>query len=105
MTEWSLDGTFDRIPVPKIWTQLFTVHAFSGEKLVHLVYRLLARKTTATYTEVFRQIKDRARQLNIVVAPTMLRCDFESGLIPALRQYIMKWKNKYCQNAQQRCKK
>ena len=71
-----MDGTFTHIP--KFHTQMFSIHAFAGQKLLLLVYVLIANKDRATYIAVLRQLKDKAAP-NITLNPTTIHCDFESG--------------------------
>ena len=37
------------------------------------------------YSEVFRYLKDKACNLNVVLSPNLLTCDFESGQIVSIR--------------------
>ena len=63
----------------------FSFHAFEGDKLVPLVYCLLSAKTRVIYSELFRSLKDKASNLNVVLSPKLVTCDFESGLIASIR--------------------
>ena len=78
-----MDGTFKS--VPDIYLQLFTIQVFEGDKLIPLIYCLLSTKTRAMYSDVFRYLKDKASNLNVVLSPNLLTCDFESGLIASVR--------------------
>ena len=80
---WCVDGTFRS--VPHLYLQLFTIHAFEGDKLIPLIYCLLSAKTRVIYSELFRALKDNAGNLNVVLAPELVTCDFESGLIKSIR--------------------
>ena len=81
-----MDGTFDASP--KLYSQLFTLHVFQNEKLLPLVYCLLASKERAVYVEVFRVIKRKAQERNIAFSPTIIMSDFESGMIAAVRDEL-----------------
>ena len=82
-SHWCADGTFTS--VPKIYTQIFTIHGFEGDKLIPLVYCLLSSKTRAKYSQVFRSIKDKVDTLDVLLMPTLFTCDFESGLISCIK--------------------
>ena len=79
---WCVDSTFRS--VPHLYLQLFIIHAFEGDKLIPLIYCLLSAKTRVIYSELFRALKDNAGNLNVVLAPELVTCDFESGQIKAL---------------------
>ena len=74
--------------IPKIFSdhngQLWSIHAFWGKKLIPFVYVLTTSKTQQKYTEGIRLLKDHAVQLGVVLNPSTISCDFESGLLPAL---------------------
>ena len=50
-----------------------------------LIYCLLSAKTRVIYSELFRSLKDNASDLNVVLSPELVTCDFESGLIASIR--------------------
>lgn len=52
----SMDGTFDVTPL--LFRQLFTLHAFEDDRLLPLVYVLMATKTAAMYSDVLSDIKN-----------------------------------------------
>jgi hypothetical protein len=56
-----MDGTFS--VVPRLYGQLFTIHAFDDTTLLPLVYVLMANKTTALYTSVFQDLKAQCQQV------------------------------------------
>ena len=74
-SHWCADGTFKS--VPKIYTQIFTIHGFEGDKLTPLVYCLLSSKTRAIYSQVFRSLKDKADSLDVLLMPTLFTCDLK----------------------------
>ena len=80
---WCVDGTFKS--VPHLYRQLFSIHAFEGDKLIPLIYCLLSAKTRVIYSELFRSLKDNASDLKVVLSPELVTCDFESGLIASIR--------------------
>jgi hypothetical protein len=81
-----LDGTFRT--VPRAYYQLFTVHAEVTTNYVPpLVYMLMTRKTQESYeaafTEMGRLIQERH---GVAWAPDTVTCDYETGLLPAIRR-------------------
>ena len=46
---------------------------------------IFSAKTRVIYSELFRALKDNAGNLNVVLAPELVTCDFESGLIKSIR--------------------
>ena len=62
-----MDGTFD--VVPKIFAQLFTIHAFFNAKQIPLIFSLLPNKNSSTYVTLFRTLKDEAMVMNWVLNP------------------------------------
>jgi hypothetical protein len=47
-----MDGTFDA--APKLFMQLFSIHAFVGERLVPLVYVLMSSKAQVPFSKSFQ---------------------------------------------------
>jgi MULE transposase domain len=78
-----MDGTFDA--VPHLYSQLFTLHSFEHGKLLPLVYCLMSSKERTAYVDIFQALKSQAEEINLTLAPTTIISDFESGLIPAVR--------------------
>jgi hypothetical protein len=74
----SMDGTFRT--VPSIYQQLFTVHAFFDNRLLPLVYVLMARKSTRAYVKVFKSLKSACTNLGLQLQPDVIMSDFETGL-------------------------
>ena len=77
-----MDGTFDTAPL--FFVQIFTIHVFVGEKLIPLIYCLMARKSREAYKKLFRVLKDKAIENQVHLEPQFITIDFESGLIPAI---------------------
>ncbi|KAL2631004.1 hypothetical protein R1flu_015690 [Riccia fluitans] len=77
-----MDGTFDTCP--HLFQQLFTIHAFFGERQVPLLYVLMSSKGREAYVSLFRNLKDLAILRGRRFSPEQILSDFESGLIPAI---------------------
>lgn len=90
-----MDGTFDI--APRLFSQVYTIHAFLRDRLLPLVYVLMSSKTTQQYVEVFAQLKQSCNQLGLLLDPTNIMTDFESGIIPAVRQEFPQACHKGCQ--------
>ena len=71
--------------VPKLFTQLFTVHGFRYNTYVPLVYCLLPGKTTALYEAAFRHIMTEIVDLGLTFKPTTFFADFEQAIYTAAR--------------------
>ncbi|KAI6655754.1 hypothetical protein LOD99_1896 [Oopsacas minuta] len=80
---WCVDGTFRS--VSHLYLQLFSIHAFEGDKLIPLIYCLLPAKTRIIYSEVILALKDKTNELTTILLPELITCDFESGLIASIR--------------------
>ena len=76
---WYGDGTFQ--VAPRLFTQLYTIHAPVYGQLLPLVYCLLTNKTTATYTAVFSLIKE-----SLPLPPRLIhfRSDYENATMNAM---------------------
>jgi hypothetical protein len=77
-----VDGTFDVCPA--LFQQLFTMHAFSGERLLPLVFCFMSSKTRAMYENVFNVLKQESLARGNVFNPLTIMSDFETGLIAAV---------------------
>ena len=73
------DGTFDK--APKMFYQLYTWHAKIGNSFPPCVYILLQKKNEATYSEMFRILKDLVPNM----APQKILLDFERACINAAK--------------------
>ena len=74
------DGTFDKSP--KMYAQLYTVHAALGEKFVPCIYFLLPGKSTPIYEkmlEILTLIMDGFQ-------PDIFIVDFENAMLTALQE-------------------
>ena len=82
--DWHIDGTFK--VVPRLFHQMFTIHARVEKKLIPCVYALMQTKSTQSYRHVFRIIKDECHAKNIALQPHSVTMDFEAAMISATRQ-------------------
>ncbi|XP_077507719.1 uncharacterized protein LOC144118749, partial [Amblyomma americanum] len=79
---WFVDGAFS--VAPAVFYQLYTIHALQSGRVLRLAYCLLKRKTTATYTRIFRKMLE----LEPALSPMSLLTDFEQGAIQAFRSEV-----------------
>ena len=77
-----MDGTFNT--VPKIYTQLYTLHGFFKDQMIPFIYILLPDKKLTTYLRIFRLLQDKALELGLVFAPKTFQIDFETAVIRAI---------------------
>ena len=89
-----LDGTFKA--APRLYRQLFSIHGLHHGHCLPLVYCLLADKKRESYHALLDHIKRHMAELNLVLNPSKLICDFESGLLPALRCHFPNSRLKGC---------
>ena len=78
-----VDGTFQTCP--RVFYQIFTIHATYAGKHIPLVYCLLPNKRQETYERVFRIIQEKADQLGLNLMPQTVLSDFELAIMQALR--------------------
>ena len=76
---WSLDGTFKT--VPRIFSQLYSIHGFLNDRSVPLIYALLPDKCQTTYANFLDQLK----KVKPDLAPESIMVDFEKASINSLR--------------------
>ena len=84
--ELFVDWTFDA--VPKLFKQLFTIHAFNGEKQFPRLYCYLENKTAAIYTLLIVSLKKLATNKGLEFSPKKITSDFESGWISAVHESL-----------------
>ena len=89
-----MDGTFDA--APRLFTQLYTIHAFVADRLIPFVYVLMEDKAANTYTDVFIALHQLCNQHGQQLQPATIMTDFESGVIPAIRQQFVMSRHKGC---------
>ena len=78
-----VDGTFKA--APRLYRQLLTIHGLYCRHTMPLVYCLLADKKRESYYDCLDHVKRQMVTLDIVFDPPKILCDFEVGLISALR--------------------
>lgn len=78
-----VDGTFKTCP--GLFVQMYSIHGLYNERVIPLVFSLLSDKTCATYYLLFNKLRDAAAKLGLVLNPTCIMSDFESGLIEAVK--------------------
>jgi hypothetical protein len=83
-----VDATFSVVPKP--FKQLFTFQAFPcGDKsLVPFIYVLMSHKTKRSYVKLFNWLKAFAAGNQLPINWQYITCDFESGLLPAIRDCL-----------------
>lgn len=79
-----VDGTF--YTCPRLFCQLFTLHVEAYGKVLPMAFSLLPDKSQHTYQRLFRILKTRAQNLGLQFSPTVIRSDYEQGIISAVRQ-------------------
>ena len=72
-----MDGTFKS--VPRLFSQLYTIHGLYRGHVVPLLFCLLDSKTRATYHSVINIIKDHLAEENLLLDPASVMSDFETG--------------------------
>lgn len=85
-TDIYMDGTFDTAPRGGFYSKLYTIHVFVGERMVPVVYVLSSMKTTPVYVAMFDSLKNECTSSGLIFQPQTVMTDFESGVIPAIRQ-------------------
>ncbi|ESN97545.1 hypothetical protein HELRODRAFT_177977 [Helobdella robusta] len=74
-TRWFMDGNFSLSP--NIFHQLYFIRVAYLNHYVTCAYALMTSRNQASYEEVFKAIKDKAQEHNIILAPTTVMLDFE----------------------------
>ena len=84
---WLGDGTFK--VAPRVFFQLYTVHAVVNSKVTPLVYALLPNKTTPNYIRIFAKLHEKISELEGMTddfgGPTLMLLDFEQGAISGIQ--------------------
>ena len=73
-----MDGTFKA--APRLFSQLYWVHAVYREHVVPVLYCLLPDKSRATYHRMFDIVRGKMAALNLPLNPQIIMSDFESGI-------------------------
>ncbi|XP_054709164.1 uncharacterized protein LOC129218868 [Uloborus diversus] len=79
-----MDGTFKI--VPKLFSQLYTIHGSYLGKIFPLAFCLIGSKSKETYIELFSAIKEHARSHGLIFHPKFVMMDFETACIAALEE-------------------
>ncbi|CAF4918441.1 unnamed protein product, partial [Rotaria sp. Silwood1] len=78
-----MDGTFSK--TPPHFTQVFIIHAINFDKCVPCVFGLTINKKSATYRQMFFELKQIAAERQKQFSPQLLLTDFESGILPVVK--------------------
>uniref|UniRef100_A0A6V7JV94 MULE transposase domain-containing protein n=1 Tax=Bracon brevicornis TaxID=1563983 RepID=A0A6V7JV94_9HYME len=78
---WQADGTFDA--VPRIFSQLYTIHAYIDHQAIPMVYILTTTKTTKLYKTVLQKIQNMSENMN---PPKQIICDYEKAFMKAVKK-------------------
>ncbi len=81
--KWYVDGTFKA--VPKIFTQLLTLHTKYLGKHWPCVHVLCSSKSKETYMLMYSNIKQKLNAVGMVPRPKSINVDFELAMICAIR--------------------
>lgn len=73
-----MDGTFDFCT--KYFLQLFTIHAYSNNIYVPVVFCLLLNKKKSTYTELFQLIREKCTESGYHLLPKTVVVDYEIAI-------------------------
>ena len=84
--ELFVDGAFEA--VPSLYSQLFTIHTFNGQKQFPRLYCFLAGKNAEIYTRLIAALKDIATRKGLEFSPKRITSDFESGWIAAVGEAL-----------------
>lgn len=77
-SSWYVDGTFEYCP--RFFTQLFTILGLKNGYYIPLVFCLLPNKTSLSYYQVFKYIKEECDELNLSISPKIITADFETAI-------------------------
>jgi hypothetical protein len=81
---WCADGTFK--VAPDFALQIYTIHAFIGNKAIPTLYTILGDKRKETYVRLFQKIKE----LQPALEPESVMFDFETGALNAFKETFSK---------------
>jgi hypothetical protein len=87
---WYADGTFK--VVPKLFNQLFTIHALNYQTVIPTIYALMPNRRSEIYIKVLEAIKNLKPDLN----PKSIMTDFELSSIKAFNNSFPRAANKGC---------
>ena len=80
---WYGDVTFSVIP--PFFKQLYTIHGEYLGSIFPMVFCLLPKKSSATYTAVFSIIKDKMESLGLNIEIQTFRSDFETAAYSSMK--------------------
>ena len=80
---WYGDGTFS--VTPPFFKQLYTIHGEYLGTIFPMVFCLLPKKSSETYTAVFKIIKDKMESLGMSIEIQIFRSDFETAAYSSMR--------------------
>ena len=72
-----MDGTFKA--APRLFTQLYSIHALYRDHVVPVIYYLLPNKLRATYHDVVDILKRVMATYRLLLNPQTIMSDYESG--------------------------
>ncbi|CAF3122750.1 unnamed protein product [Rotaria sp. Silwood2] len=78
------DGTF--ASSPPHFPQIYTMHAVYEDETIPCVVTLCTHKNTETYNVIIDELKLAAEQMNQQFIPSLIRSDYESGFIEAVKK-------------------
>jgi len=81
---WHIDGTFSASP--KLFYQVYTIHAWLYSEMHVAAFMLLKNKTQVTYSDAFNKLKSCAINEEFNLKPREVISDFELAAINALRE-------------------
>jgi hypothetical protein len=86
--KWQSDGTFQVVPRPKGFYQLYIVHGYYKVYLLPCVYALLTGKDENHYKSLIFQLKEAALNVGLELKPTYLMIDFEKSTMNAFKYHF-----------------
>ena len=92
--EFFLDGTFKI--APRLFHQVFTVHAFKHGKQFLLAYCLLLNKTKETYVKCLKILSEGMEDLSLQPNVQQVATDFEIAIIQAAQEVFPSVSAKGC---------
>ena len=73
-----MDGTFKI--APRLFAQLYLIHAVYRDHVVPVLYCLLPDKSRTTYHRMFDIVRGKMAASNMQLNPQIIMSDFESGM-------------------------
>ena len=88
---WCVDGTFSVVPAP--YYQLYTISVLIGNNVYPVVFAILKDKLAITYKKIFEILKNLVGRIE----PRIIKSDFETGSINALKFHFPRANISACQ--------